>query len=89
MYFIVVRQSGKYSGFVIFHLKYIAFTKVKKDANLKNWYVKGIPFVIVRYMKGGPFLSKRTSKREKGWTSGRSLHVKKFGFFFPGKNLSM
>ena len=34
MHFIVVTQSGKRSGFVIYHLKYIAFTKVKRDAKL-------------------------------------------------------
>ena len=89
MYFIVVRQSGKYSGFVIYHLKYIAFTKVKKDANLQNWYVKGIPFVIVRYMKGGPFLSKMVGKKGKGLDLGGGASMYKTLFFFPGKNLSM
>ena len=34
MHFIVVTQSGKRAGFVIYHLKYIAFTKVKRDAKL-------------------------------------------------------
>ena len=65
MHFIVVRQSGKRSGFVIYHSKYIAFTKVKRDA----------PFVSIRYMKGGPFLSKMVSNRERSWTSGQSLQV--------------
>ena len=32
----------------------------------KNWYEKGVPFVIIRYMKGGPFLSKMVGKKGKG-----------------------
>ena len=37
MHFIVVRQSGKRSGFVIYHLKYIAFTRVlKKGCKVVN-----------------------------------------------------
>ena len=39
--------------------------KVKGMQSYKNWYVKGVPFVIIRYMKGGPFLSKMVRvKRE-------------------------
>ena len=49
--------------------------KLKGMQGCKNWYVKGIPFVIVRYMKGGPFLSKMMSKREWGWILRGTLHV--------------
>ena len=66
MHFIVVRQSGKRSGFFIYHLKYSAFTKVKRVQSCKNWSVKGVPLVIIRYMKGGPFLSKMVGKKRKG-----------------------
>ena len=31
------------------------FTAVKRDAEIKTRYVKGVPFVNRRYTEGGPF----------------------------------
>ena len=70
------KKSRKRSIFMIdSYLKDSAFIAVKRDAKSQTRYVKGVPFVNRRYMKGVTFSWKMVYKRVRGWTSGRSLSV--------------
>ena len=67
MHFMVVKKSRKRSGFFIYsYFKESVFTAVKRDAKFYARYVKGVPFVNRRCMKGPPFLSQLVYKRDKG-----------------------
>ena len=58
MHFMAVKKSRKRCGFLIYsYFKESAFTAVKRDAKFYARYVRGVPFVNRRCMKGLPFLS--------------------------------
>ena len=56
MHFMAVEKTRKLSGFVIWsYLTDIAFTAVKRYAQFKTRWVKGVPFVNRRNTKGNSF----------------------------------
>ena len=82
MQFVAVKSYENVLVLYVIHIlnltKDYAFTAIKRDTKFETWYVKGVPFVIVRYTKWVPFLSKVLYKKVRAWTSGRSLLVQNF-----------
>ena len=79
MYFMAVKKSQKRSGFVMYsYFEDSALTAVESVAKFLIRYVRWVPFVNRRYIRGVPFRSKIVYKRVMGLTSGQSLPVKNF-----------
>ena len=82
MKFVAVKSYENVLVLYVIHIlnstKDYPFIAVKRDVRFETWYVKGVPFVNIRYTKWVPFLSMFLYKKVRAWTSGRSLLVQNF-----------